>query len=437
MAHLTLFSAFLFRLHTLHPNTTKILFGPIICKMLVLLSLIPISFGYYIYELGINGQTQVHAGYFVCLSVLLLLTGCKTNAWLKLAQVETATSIPTNLAKPIYLAFSLAIVLGSILFLWSLGLSSGFAILQQTDRFEFRAGQGWLFSVIITFKPIFAGILGMVRFKDIHTKPTKLLLDLSLYAFVVMTMLFGEKFLSIIITVGYYYLPYFIVQKKRPKLSAGLLALGLIIGVAVTSATWNVYSDYGRLDSASTLQRLLYRFTGQGELWYISTAKGNSLVNIDESQSGKLVDVLLARNANQAAFNSRVGIFYLVEKFGERGIADQLLSSVGLVQFTGGFESYFLMIWGHVPMISMVFFAGLLLGCAAYYWETSARDGAMFSVFAGTYFLSQLTSATNQGSIWQIVGLVAVVYMIILLVVTTALKLFLSTSPPADELVLM
>tara|TARA_R110000868_G_scaffold410179_3_gene697490 strand:- start:5574 stop:6965 length:1392 start_codon:yes stop_codon:yes gene_type:complete len=399
-----------------HPRGMAILTPLVITRILLLFSLVFIAQRFFIRELGIIGEGPVYACYFALISCIFLhLTILTFDILVRNAPPRPAN--PHPLAK--YLFATIAIIAGlfaTITLLYT-GAHSGFALLDGTDRFAFRANQGWLFNVIITFKPIICAMLGFVRFRIRFSAVIRAIFTSVFVVLLLSSALFGDKFLSLIVMIVYFFMPYLILEGRIDKrMRVAGLAVLLLGGSIVSGLTYYTYSDYGRLSFEETSERLFGRFTGQGQLWYAVNNREVGLTVGDPAEAQRLKNVMLASSgADDLAFRTRTGIFQMVQRFAPSSIQHAVFGREGLVQFTGAGEAYLSLVFGQTGML--IFIVILAIGCGAsvYYVYNSSINGSLVGFVFSIFIVANYSSMVNQGSFWQIYGVRSLFYITVMI----------------------
>ncbi|WP_324808308.1 DUF6418 domain-containing protein [Sphingomonas sp. LY29] len=409
---LAAFAAFLLTMSRHYREAIFTLFAIEIAKILMLISLAFIGAGFFVRELGIIAEASTHSAYYALTACLYIHAACLTFKAARHARGHIALLPAQQSLLGLYVLGAGGLCIFAVLYLIVLGLTDGFPMLAGVDRFSYRADQGWLFRVIITFKPILAGLMGMIRFRFRPRPWQRWLLDFTFGLLIGAVVLFGEKFLSLLVMGGAYLLP-FLLRRKRRSPSSLLIATGLSMAVLVSSATVYVYSDYGTLGASETSERLLGRFTGQGQLWYAASNASNREPNFDQLR--QMGNVMMSSEADEEAFRQQVGIFHLISRFAPSNIYDSIMAGRGLVQFTGGFEAYFLIVGGHLVMIAAVIFFGGIAGLVAFYVYESLIAGAVVGYVGAWFIYMAVYSASNQASVWQVIGWKSLLYFAIVI----------------------
>ena len=404
-----------------------ILLPLVLTRLLLLLSLVFIAERFFIRELGITANGTTHACYFALLACAFL--------HLTVATFRLLTSVfvprPAQTYSPVrhlFITGTIVAALGAVLFLIVTGASAGFALFDATDRFAYRADQSWLFNIIITQKPIICALLGFVRFRMVISRGTRLTVTGSFAALLLTSTLFGDKFLSLLIMVAFFFLPFLVL---KPAIKGRALITGtivtLFVGVMVSGLTYYTYSDFGNLGAEETSERLFGRFTGQGQLWYAVNNQASQVVAGDPAEAQRLRAVMLAtRGADALAFETHTGIFQMVERFAPPNIRASVFASQGYVQFTGASEAYLTMVFGRGGMLILLAMLALGCGLATYYVYNALIAGSLFGFAVSMFIATNYYSMLNQGSFWQIFGVRSLAYIATLVVIDMTARVVLS-----------
>lgn len=420
-----LFLAFLKRLTERFTIAVAIMLPVILTRMLILFSLIFISEKFFIRELGIVASGPVHSAYFTLISCVFLHVSALVFRGLSRTTPRQVPLLPL-----LQLVFVSAVALAALIavgFLLYTGATQGFALLDQTDRFQYRANQGWLYGIIITMKPVLAGLMGFARFRLPMSGMARALLSWLFVLLVGSSALFGDKFLSLLVMFGYFFAPRIALEGAiSPQLRQRAVAIAMVAGILVSGLTYYIYSDYGVRDVGQTSDRLFGRFTGQGQLWYAVMDGSPDLVAVDHVELNKLGAVMLSAKADQLAFETRVGIFRMVAQYAPDNIRRSVFNSGGLVQFTGASEAYLTLLLGHIPMLVIMAALAVVCGIFSYYVYDALIAGSLPGYFAALFILANFSSMLNQASFWQVFGLKALSYIAVFVFVDLAQRMVLS-----------
>lgn len=417
--------AFLKRLAERFTIAVAIMLPVILTRMLLLFSLIFISEKFFIRELGIVASGPVYSAYFALISCAFLHLSAVVFRALSRTAPRQVPLLPL-----LQLVFVSAVALAALIavgFLLYTGVTQGFALLDQTDRFQYRANQGWLYGIIITLKPVLAGLMGFARFRLPMSGLAKAFLSWLFMLLVGSSALFGDKFLSLLVMFGYFFAPHIALAGAiSPQLRQRVAAIAVVAGILVSGLTYYIYSDYGARDVAQTSDRLFGRFTGQGQLWYAVMDGSPALLAVDHAELNKLNAVMLSPRADQLAFDTRVGIFRMVAQYAPDNIRRSIFNAGGLVQFTGASEAYLTLLFGHVPMLVIMAALAVACGVFSYYVYNALIAGSLPGYFAALFILANFSSMLNQASFWQVFGLKALSYIGIFVFIDLAQRMVLS-----------
>lgn len=424
VASLGLFLWFVQGLFSKNPGAVGTMFSLYIQKFLILVSLVFIALGYRMPELGRTADGSVYSGYFCLLACAFMHLSVSTRQILAARFVGGRVKIaPKSHVNDYYFIAALAAATVTIVYLLLVGLGSGFALIVGADRFVYRAGQGWLFNVIVTQKPLLTALMGFVRFRIPISRNKQRALDYALAGLSVTFVLFGDKFLSLIVLISFYYLPWILESKTGIiKASAKLISGAIILGMLGLAITYFVYSKNGALDYAATSRLLFGRFTGQGQLWYVVMQERPAVFQFDSDQVSKVLRAVLSREADITAFNERTGVFYLISKFAPSKIWTSIITSQGYVQFTGALEPFSLLAVGHFGLIVMLAVCGLCAGVSSFYIQHAYNEGRLFGFLAGIFILLKVYVMLNQGAVWTVFGWWAVLYILGLVAVDLTIR---------------
>ncbi|MCC2980800.1 DUF6418 domain-containing protein [Sphingomonas sp. IC4-52] len=427
---LLLFIAFVATLYRRRRGGIAILLPLIITRLLLLSSLIFIAQGFFIRELGVAGNSTTHACYFALLSCAFLHLATSTYRLLARTIIAKPT-LTYPIARHLFVAGTITLAVGAVVYLLITGARDGFALFDATDRFEYRSNQGWLFNVIITFKPILCASLGFVRFR---MKPPRIACGLASWSFaglVLSSALFGDKFLSLLVMITYFFVPFIVLNgtlSRRARVVSTTVVL--VAGTMTSGLTYYTYSNYGNLGVDATSERLFGRFTGQGQLWYaVNSLEADPTVG-DPAEAQRLRAVMLAtRDADVLAFDTHTGIFQMVERFAAPNIRSAVFDAKGLVQFTGAGEAYLAMVFGHAGMIFFMVLLAICCGVAVYYVYNSLISGSMVGFAFSIFIVSNYYTMLNQGSFWQIFGIRSLLYIAGMVAIDIVTRIVQSRSP--------
>ncbi len=381
----------------------------IVPKFLFVFSLLFIAQGFLITELGVTASGPVRAGYYVLLS-------CAFFHVITLTFSGFRAILPPPVRLHQFLLFIIIAYAGAagltflaVAYLLVTGLQSGFPLFEGIDRFAYRAQQDALFDIIMSNKPLLAAMLGILRFRLVNRAPAQWFLDALMMGFTVLTTLFGEKFLSVIILAVFYLIPYLVLRMDSLRLGP-LLIFGAVLMTGVGSLTYYVYSGYGTLNYQQTSEKLFGRFTGQAQLWYAVMQEPTHAITVDTKQVQLMKNAMLSADANETAFQQRAGVFYLVLQYAPDEMAKSVFRQKGLVQFTGATEAWLILVLGHVLAIMILVFLAFLAGLLLLYLDGALRAGSLIGYLVGTFIFLPFYSMLNQGSFWQIFGWKALLY---------------------------
>lgn len=418
-----------------HRAALTIMFAMTLYKVLILISLLMIAWGATMRELGLIASGPVYSLYFCLLACIFLHAACSSFNWCSHTTGRFRRASPAPIFIPIIIwagVVLLGVVIGTLL---AKGMATGFPLIVGVDRFVYRAQSDWVFNFIVTSKPIMAAMLGVIRFRLVRTHVLQWAIDLEFVVFVGTLVLFGDKFVSVIVLVGFYVLPMLLkVRAGAFSLSPSIVFGALALAAAVGGVTYYVYSDYGASGWAATSQRLMSRAAGQGQLWYASMQTGNDLVSADSAQINDLLDVMGVGGAGNAV-GQNVGIFYLILRYAPANIYASIQEGRGLVQFTGGFEAYLLLIGGHLAMMLGVAVSGLVAGIVSLYYYNSLLCGSLPGVGAAAFIYMSVYTMVNQAAVWVVFGARALIYIAAVVLIDVVARALLQLGTVRQDVV--
>ncbi|WP_226019615.1 DUF6418 domain-containing protein [Novosphingobium sp. FKTRR1] len=400
-----------------YPRETMLMSIMAMTKILILFSLIMIGLGFWITELEIVGQLPVYSLYFCILSSVFIHAACQSSAFINrridsqpVPELATGMGFAQTIGAVALVGFGIAVLLQT-------GLTKGFATLDGIDRFEFRADADWFFNYVVLRKYMMTAALATVRFRISMSTATHRVIDAIFVAFLGLLMLFGDKFLSVIVVGIFYVLPLLVTTRggARVRLPRSLLLAVVTLLPLVLSATVWVYSDYGAQGWDSTLDRLFGRSTGQGQIWYIVAHDHRPLLSVDGGAVQKLMGSM-GYQGESDPLRSNVGIFYIISRYAPTNVYKSILANNGLVQFTGGFEAYLILLFGHIPTLFLTILFGIIAGMCGSYLYYTIRSRSAFGAFFASFIYMSVYTTINQGAIWMSVSLGALIYTAIYII---------------------
>jgi hypothetical protein len=366
-------------------------------------SLIFISAHFKIKELGIIPNGSAYSAYFAILSCLFINSSSFTfNIIIKIFGAPVQRAGPLLFARVITLLL-LIISLSCILYLLIVGGTLGFPLLNGVDRFDFRIGQSKYIGIILSIKSILAASLGMIRFLIVRRSLNRFLIDGVTVTLLAVALLFGDKFTSVLVFVAFYIGPY-LAGSPDTRMFRRLAPLAAAAFVLVGSMTYYIYSDYGNLPSEQTFERLLGRFTGNGQLWYSAMQDRTKFIDYDQSQVDAMKQVIVGGQGLESAVDHRTGVFYLAFRYAPADLVISIIRKSGIVQLTGATEPWLLLCFGHIGMVFSIILLGALAGFLSMYMYISLRYQSIIGYLVGAFILLPFYSMMNQASFYEIFG---------------------------------
>ena len=384
-------------------------------KFLMVFSLACIGSGFFMPEMGYYGSAPSFAAFYttICCACIISMVFLANNLHLNIKDhqkskniylwgVAEKTSIYFSALLPIYLVF--------------FGIKNGFPLLDGVDRFYYRLeAQDALLNIIINNKGVVCGVLGFLNY-EFRERKINMIIFLGI---VFSSIMFGEKFLSIIVLFLFYFSTKITKEIiKNKKFINGVVLTSAVFSVVPLCLVYYIYSDYGALPFAFTIEKILGRFASQGQLWFAVANDEIKLSFFNWVELNNLIAVLGSSSADQDAFYYEVGVWGLARKYAHQSIYYSLLDGEGLVQLTGGYEAYFMNSFGVIglviSLIFIIFYGAFLLFFFSH--KVCSGNGTPLSAAIFFFLLIAFNSAWNQGAPWQILGLKSLTYLFILMI---------------------
>lgn len=314
---------------------------------------------------------------------------------------------------------------GLILGLILLGLNNGFPLFTQTDRFNFRAeqAQGFIFNTYLRQRDFLALLLGCIFTHAVALRKNSAIV--GIFALIGISVLFAEKFASLITMLSFFSMPILIDKVRKTPiipwnklLKISLLAFGLLcLTVPIV-----VYIYAGELGAELGWEKFVTRAASQAQLWYIVDSDVQDLFRFDYTPLREELRVMFIpneplriRDVMQYPYGGmyHMMITYmpnsLLIDFADRGIA--------LVM---GMEAYLLKLFGWVGVWPVLAFVAAVYGGYLLYLGWSIVTIDPVRMFIAINLVGFATFAIRMGDMWMLFGLgslrfatLAVVYEII------------------------
>ncbi len=408
---LGLFLAGVAHLFTLAPAAVVMLAPFLVVHGSVLVSLQAIEGGAYMKEMGVFGQASpAGAGYLLC-SALFLSTATLVFTRARRTSALQPDKGPYPMGRGPRLLLCLAVLCGAaavVAWLLLKGLRTGFPLLTGTDRFAFRAESADVLTLnFLILKYVLAAVLGTSAvvapgrwWRRVHHG--------VFGGYVMVSFLYGDKFFIILMAACFYAMPFLVGRPKEitSRVRAVAPVALLVFGCAV-AVTLFIYSHYGELSAAQTLERLGERIAGQGQLWFLAVRDSSAWVQFDTHHIALNLENLLARPAADFTFEHRLAPFYFVERYAPTAFFLSFLHNGGMVTPTMVFEAYSLVMVGYAGLAVALVVAGAWTGWLAHYLSRAMAGGNPADVLLPSFAMFQTIVLLSQGTLHSLLSLSA------------------------------
>jgi hypothetical protein len=378
----------------------------ILVRAAVIVSLIAIEFGAAIPELSrvgeAGGYTASYAFYSGIMFISCAMIMCAFERRFSRPNQIGAGLLPGSRA----LLSALCIVgICSVLaiYLAAFGLQTGFPLLTGTDRFVYRRFSADFFVLnALNMKFISAILLGWVCFvnQNIFMKAGALI---SFAVLTVLYFLFGDKFFTMLTNIAFFFTPYLLLKwDGRFMRLAKYMPLAAAAIILSFGASYYIYSNGFAYDVDVTIQRIVDRMSGQGELWFVAARYEGQAFTWASDLIAKSFSVLVEEQPDYETFLSGLGTFYFTYNYSDPAMIASVQRNAGTTSPTMGFEAWGLVLTGYVGLFAMMIVAAIGISMSGGYVINALRRGNWISITAATVIIVQFWYATNQGSLTPI-----------------------------------
>ena len=371
-------------------------------------SLILISFGLFIPEIGRYGEADLSSAFYLAVtSVHFGLIVLFASQWM-------GKKVDHSLVKiyrlPAELDFAFLFIFGTILYqilvLIYTGISYGFPLLIGMDRFFYRGlHAGEAFINILNYKAAIALLAAMLIASPDVSRWRKSMVSYAYFALFSLYALFGEKFSALILVTALFSLPFMLRRPERiseylRKISAVLF----VVIIFALSLVYYVYSDYGTQTASVTFERMFGRMAQQSQLWYLATRTFPGLFSIDTDSINAVWNSLFLDGVDANLTRLDIGSYYFTVRFSPQSIQQSIYEMQGLNQFTQVSEAYWLSVAGLPGLIFYLLVSAFIFSVVM----VCLSNGLTTTNFIVTYlwgsvFVFMMTSL-NQALPHQIFG---------------------------------
>jgi hypothetical protein len=397
------FAAFSVRLSQERHDFAVVMLPFTLWRWTILGALVAVEFGAYMPEIGRQGRfVNATAAYLVFMMVMYFAAELSFRHSARFLQGVDRRAAATRPDLRLILPAALISVSIAIAFLMVKGAIEGFPLFTQTDRFFFRLQTadywfGWVMGNAI----VFPALLG-VCMAYAEQPAARIAAGAATACFLIAMFLFGEKFFSILMIACVFIAPTLLVRGQR-QISLGFWALGAFMLVGSLAATWYIYSDYGRNLPGYTLERIMSRVAGQGQLWFAAWGDAQPLQG-DQAQWRQMTDTLYPMDGHDLAFERGTNIFYLMRRYATDELWGILQDLRGTVTYTAGTEAYLILTLGIIGGAVATGLLGLYYGAVVSYVAFAMRRPAFLRLFLAAKLLGYTLDGAHQAAFWNIVG---------------------------------
>lgn len=294
----------------------------------------------------------------------------------------------------------LAIVGLSSLYLFYVGVSSGFPLLTNADRFQFLNNQSRIYKSIIQNRLLIVPLLGyLVTNKDFRLRGILLFVWLNL-----VSVLFAEKFTSLLLMLTLFCMP----AGLKAVDTLGTLKIRWIVmaGTAVVIMTVpTVLIVYGALDDLDqAIEKYNRRVAVQGEMWFLTDDPSKYWRDIDWHVVATDAASWIRPGMQDAqAVGRDFGQYYVMAKHAEPDIL------VAAMDYGGGFIfcllPYLLMVSGIIGVLLVSLIITAMHAAVIMLLIKSLTSGQWLSALCFTKSFSNILAAYIIGYLWFIFGI--------------------------------
>lgn len=405
---LLIFSCFCFFILKLLPQSFMLMSFYLFFRITVLFSGVFIEYGAYMIEIASEGVATGafirYAMYLIieCLVVLFVLEVNKRP-------IQSYTKRVSNIDYTI-IFWAFPVLLALYLYVFIIGLINGFPLFTGIDRFVYRIEVADFFFNQFIFARLIIGLfLGLMYSTQNKSLQTKSLLFFILT--LIISILFGEKFTSLIALIIFFFLPKFILSSVNYKnLMGKFLILGVLLCVITLPVVLIVYG--WNEDSYAALERLNSRVAGQGQTWFITDYYTHELFRFDTNEVIANIKATFSLNPDNIA-----------KQYPYIGIRDLMADNIPTVRLSWyqlfditlnfGFEAYLLKMFGYLGMIPFVIFYSIVFGLSLrYVYYAIATFSPIHLLFSGR-ILIWTTFGFQQGDLYYLLGVQVFVFVLI------------------------
>jgi hypothetical protein len=287
------------------------------------------------------------------------------------------------------------------------GLQVGFPLITHTDRFAFLHRATSIYKAILLNRIVIAPLIGCLFVIPRH----RLMSVGMLLGIVFISVLFAEKFTSLLTILCLYIMPIGLVHIANGGIIKlrDVAILGVVISIGTMVAVLNIYGASENMDNAT--QQLANRANAQGELWFMADDLYLDKFQPDVATLRADVGTWLKSDSQTG---EKVGVefgqYYVMDKFAKEDLVRQRIKDG--TGYVFAFYAYMLIamgLWGLLGMSTLIaaLFAGTML---AFAWSVS--KGRWLEALLYGRLMSSFYSMTTTGFFWNQFGIKSIVTLV-------------------------
>lgn len=383
---------------------TFLLFVPLIAlRITEFISGAAIEGGAYMVETEITGRATGAFARLFLIYVIFFLTATLVveAAWPRLKSLFREA--PTRWQPQARLIWTglLIVMTAATLYLVRLGINNGFPLISHLDRFEYLnkldspVYSGWM-----TNRPVLVPFMGALFCVPAY----RLRATLILVWLLALSVLFGEKFTSLLMILSIFAIPVGLVHiandRSIPTGAIGAIAIAVV--VITVPAVLIAYGALTNFDAA--VQRYGQRVALQGQLWYVADDKYLAATRLDDRAIGAdVASWMQPGEQNAEGAGTRFGLYYVMQRFtASRLLGWAMEAGTG---FVFSLYPYLLMTMG---MVGLLFVSSLIAVFHAFVMRMVAQTIAEGNWIASILFgraMSSLYGGYTTGFMWNFFGI--------------------------------
>lgn len=425
IAAMFLFLLFVFSCYRFAPIAMIMLLPYFIQRASVFVSGVMTEHGAYLDEIYVEGYAT---GGFLRFAVYTMIFAASAAAVISLisGRCKTALTMFSSRRRPTTSAYGFAVfsLVASIVFVVyfvSVGLKVGFPIISGHDRSVFRhALNDDIYNSLLGNRPVLATMLGMtlVIFREPASavaRNVRLMTVAAFVAILIVSVLFSEKFTSIVINVSLFFSPLLVRQAVVSKISILKLAM-LVLGLLILTlpVIIVVYGGLTDLDHAS--RRLASRMAASGQVWFMADQDVSEAIIYNPHTIRQEFEAMLDAKADDSSVSNRLGIHHVMLRYKPAELLRGYLDAHGeRATYTFSFEAYLLMRFGFIGMILPLIFYGMTFGALLGYIAYGFCSASYVRVLLSSKILIFYMSGLASGSLWYLSGIKPLTIALILI----------------------